>query len=140
MQNVEDKEMEIDERDCCFNLKDHVIPFFKRHIGELYDFTLKRRASSAEPIQTIEILKLFIQDRKLPFDMRHYMNAQSDFIRKNIKEGCQNRQEIVSHWIKVYAEKHRNRAILLQCLYLDRISADIVPQIEQMLVNFQKNK
>lgn len=140
MQNVEDKDLEFGEKDCCYNLKDHVIPFFRRHIGELHDFAQKKRASSAEPIQMVEILKLFIQDRKLPFDMRHYMNAQSDFIRKNIKEGCQNRQEIVSHWIKVYAEKHRNRAIMLQCLYLDRISEEIVPQIEQMLADLQKNK
>ncbi|HOG68624.1 MAG TPA: hypothetical protein PK366_04540 [Fibrobacteraceae bacterium] len=140
MQNFDDREMEIDEQDCCYDLKDHVVPFFKRHIGELYDFMEKRRASSAEPIETIELLKLFIQDRKLPFDMRHYMNAQSDFIRKNIKEGCQNRQEIVSHWIKVYAEKHRNRAILLQCLYLDRVSQEIIPAIEKMLQDFHQQK
>lgn len=140
MVDFDDREMEIDEQDCCYDLKDHVVPFFKRHIGELYDFMEKRRASSAEPIETIELLKLFIQDRKLPFDMRRYMNAQSDFIRKNIKEGCQNRQEIVSHWIKVYAEKHRNRAILLQCLYLDRIRQEIIPAIEKMLQDFQEHK
>lgn len=140
MQKINDRDFEFDESDFSYDLKDHVVPFFKRHIGELYDFMEKRRASSAEPIETIEILKLFIQDRKLPFDMRQYMSAQSDFIRKNIKEGALDRQEIVRHWIKNYAEKHRNRAILLQCLYLDKIHQEILPQIEKMLLDFQKQK
>ena len=45
----------------------------------------------------------------------------------------QNRQDAVSHWIQEHAGRHRDRMIQLQCLFLDRIRARLLPEIQKML-------
>lgn len=119
-------------------LKSHAIPFFRRHIGELRIFFEQCRASSADSIPTLTLLQRFIRTKKMPFDMREYMNAQGEFIRNLLDESgeslsAEERQKIVSDWIKKYAEKLRNQAIEQQCAYLERESRWIVPQVEAML-------
>ncbi len=116
-------------------LREHALPFFRRHIGELSLFFRERRASSADPFSTLDLLKMFIRERKMPFDMRAYMEAQSEFIRARLKDNlsADERQRAVSAWIKRYAEEHRDRAIELQCQFLDSAADWIVPEIESML-------
>lgn len=119
-------------------LKSHAIPFFRRHIGELRIFFEQCRASSADSIPTLTLLQRFIRTKKMPFDMREYMNAQGEFIQNLLDESgesltAEERQKIVSDWIKKYAEKLRNQAIEQQCAYLERESRWIVPQVEAML-------
>jgi len=124
------------------DLDEHALPFFQRHISEFADFCNKRQASSVESLSILELLKLFIRERKLPFDMRHYMNAQSEFIRQYLQKRnkAKNRQEIVSLWIRENAEKHRDLAVERQCQFLDAAQSHIVPQVEKMLDNFKKFK
>lgn len=126
-------------------LKHHAIPFFRRHIGELRSFFEQCRASSADSIPTLVLLQRFIRTKKMPFDMREYMNAQGEFIRDLLNESgeslsAEERQKIVSDWIKQYAEKLRNKAIEQQCVYLERESRWIVPQVEAMLREISKKR
>ena len=116
-------------------LAEHAIPFFQRHIGEVKQFFFERRASSADPISTLSLLKMFLRERKMPFDMRHYMMAQREFICSRLGEKSltpEERQAAVSEWIRLYAEDLRDKAIERQCQFLDEEADWIVPEIEAM--------
>ncbi len=120
-------------------LREHAIPFFRRHIGEVYSFFKDRRHYSAN-LSTIELLQMFLRDRKMPFDMRQYMQAQSEFIKAHLDGNlpAEERQKAVSAWIKRYAEEHRDHAIEVQCQFIEIESSWIVPEIDKMLVDFEK--
>lgn len=120
-------------------LREHAIPFFRRHIGEVSAFFKDRRHYSSD-LSTIELLQMFLRDRKMPFDMRQYMQAQSEFIKAHLEENLppEERQKAVSAWIKRYAEEHRDHAIEVQCQFIEAESGWIVPEIDKMLAEFEK--
>lgn len=137
MENTES--IEITPEYCSYNIQEQIIPFFKSHIQELNLFLQKKNNDSSKTL-TIELLIQFIEEIRLPFDMRQYMNTQSDYIKKNIKLGEYNRQEKVNQWIQKYAEKHRSQAISLQCLYLEKTHKRILPEIKKLLQDYQNSK
>jgi DNA-binding transcriptional regulator YbjK len=110
--------------------EDSIVPFFKSHIAELRKF-IREHAESR--LSLLELLKQFIRIYRLPFNMQRYMSVQSTFIRETLQERTQNRQDAVSHWIQEHAGRHRDRMIQLQCLFLDRIKARLIPEIQNML-------
>ena len=71
----------------------------------------------------------------MPFNMQRYMDVQRTFIQRSLHDKIQDRQLAVSHWIQEFAGRHRNRMIQLQCLYLDRVKEQLLPEIERMLEN-----
>ena len=110
--------------------EDSIVPFFKGHIAELRKFIQEHTESR---LSLLELLKQFIRIYRLPFNMQRYMSVQSTFIRETLQERVQNRQDAVSHWIQEHAGRHRDRMIQLQCLFLDRIKARLIPEIQKML-------
>lgn len=110
--------------------EDSIVPFFKGHIAELRKFIQEHSESR---LSLLELLKQFIRIYRLPFNMQRYMSVQSTFIRETLQERVQNRQDAVSHWIQEHAGRHRDRMIQLQCLFLDRIKARLIPEIQKML-------
>lgn len=110
--------------------EDSIVPFFKSHIVELRKFIHEHSESK---LSLLELLKQFIRIYRLPFNMQRYMSVQSTFIRETLQERVQNRQDAVSHWIQEHAGRHRDRMIQLQCLFLDRIKASLIPEIQKML-------
>jgi hypothetical protein len=110
--------------------EDSIVPFFKGHIAELRKFIQEHSESK---LSLLELLKQFIRIYRLPFNMQRYMSVQSTFIRETLQERVQNRQDAVSHWIQEHAGRHRDRMIQLQCLFLDRIKASLIPEIQKML-------
>ena len=117
-------------------LASHAMPFFRRHIGELKQFFFEHLLSSADPISTLSLLKMFLRERKMPFDMRQYMLAQREFICSKLGDESlspEERQAAVSAWIKRYAEELRDQAIERQCLFLDEAAEWIVPEVESLL-------
>ena len=110
--------------------EDSIVPFFRGHIAELRKFIQEHSESK---LSLLELLKQFIRIYRLPFNMQRYMSVQSTFIRETLQERVQNRQDAVSHWIQEHAGRHRDRMIQLQCLFLDRIKARLLPEIQMML-------
>ena len=110
--------------------QDAILPFFESHLDELSKFIQDRKA---EKLSLLELLKQFIRSYKLPFNMQRYMAVQTTYIKQTLQEQMQDRQVAVSHWIQEHAGKHRSRMIQLQCLYLDRIQKELLPQIQAML-------
>lgn len=122
-------------------LREHAIPFFRRHIGEVFAFFKERRHYS-ESLPTLDLLKMFLRERKMPFDMRQYMVAQSEFIKAHVKDDlpAEERQKAVGAWIKRYAEEHRDKAIEQQCLFIEVERDWIVPEIDKMLSEFDEHQ
>lgn len=121
-------------------LADHAMPFFHRHIGEIKQFFFERRASSADPISSLSLLKMFLRERKMPFDMRQYMMAQREFICSKLGDenlSPEERQAAVAVWIKRYAEELRDQAIERQCQFLDEAADWIVPEVERLIQESQ---
>lgn len=112
-----------------------IIPFFQDHIKDLHKFI---QDHAEHKFSMLEYLKQFIRSHRLPFNMQRYMTVQSTFIRQTLQERAPNKQEAVSHWIQEHAGRHRDRMIQLQCLYLDRIKEKLIPEIQQMLDDFEQ--
>lgn len=122
-------------------LREHAIPFFRRHIGEVFAFFKEHRHYSGT-LPTLELLQMFLRERKMPFDMRQYMVAQSEFIKAHVDDNlpAEERQKAVGAWIKRYAEEHRDKAIEEQCLFLEEEKEWIVPEIDKMLSEFDEHQ
>ncbi len=119
------------------DLYDHVLPFVLKNIGDFGDF-IYSLGFNAEGLSTLTLLKLYIFEKNMPFDMSLYMKAQSDFIKECVQENGMERQEAVSEWIRAHAQRHREKAIRTQCLYLDKIAEQIIPDIENALKNYRE--
>lgn len=128
--------------DAFAGLREHAIPFFRRHIGEVFAFFKERRNYSSTPLDTIDLLQMFLRERKMPFDMRQYMMAQSEFIKAHVPDNlpAEERQKAVGAWIKRYAEEHRDKAIELQCAFIQAERDWIVPEIDKMLFDFDEHQ
>ncbi len=114
-----------------------IIPFFVSHLEDLKKFIQEKKDQN---LCLLEVLKQFIRHYRLPFNMQRYMAVQTTYIKQTLQEKMQDRQMAVSRWIQENANRHRNRMIQLQCLYLDRIRERLIPEIEKMLERTQAEK
>ena len=110
-----------------------IVPFFQKHLEELRQFI--RDHQQRDHLCLLVLLKQFIRTYRMPFNMQRYMEVQRTFIQRSLHDKIQDRQLAVSHWIQEFAGRHRNRMIQLQCLYLDRVKEQLLPEIEKMLEN-----
>ena len=110
-----------------------IVPFFQKHLEELCEFIRDHR--QRDHLCLLVLLKQFIRTYRMPFNMQRYMDVQRTFIQRSLHDKIQDRQQAVSHWIQEFAGRHRNRMIQLQCLYLDRVKDQLLPEIEKMLEN-----
>lgn len=109
-----------------------IVPFFQKHLEELRQFIHEH---CQDRLNLLVLLKQFIRTYRMPFNMQRYMEVQRTFIQRSLHDKIQDRQLAVSHWIQEFAGRHRNRMIQLQCLYLDRVKDQLLPEIEKMLAN-----
>lgn len=109
-----------------------IVPFFQKHLEELREFIQQHQH---DHLGLLVLLKQFIRTYRMPFNMQRYMDVQRTFIQRSLHDKIQDRQQAVSHWIQEFAGRHRNRMIQLQCLYLDRVKDQLLPEIEKMLAN-----
>lgn len=114
-----------------------ILPFFESHLEDLKTFIQQKKD---QKLCLLEVLKQFIRHYRLPFNMQRYMAVQTTYIKQSLQEKMQDRQMAVSRWIQENANRHRNRMIQLQCLYLDRIRERLIPEIEKMLDQSQAEK
>ncbi|MDR1759244.1 MAG: hypothetical protein LBR60_01810 [Fibrobacter sp.] len=121
------------------SLYEHVLPFLMKNIEDIYSF-IESLGPNADGFDTLGLLKLYIYERSMPFDMNLYMKNQSDFIKDKINLDGKSKQEAVAEWIKEHAERHRDVVIKEQCLYLDKIADKIVPVIDAELKKLKEKK
>jgi len=107
-----------------------IVPFFQTHLEELKAFVREREGQG---LCLLELLKQFVRATRMPFNNQRYMEVQRTFIQQSIHEKMQDRQAAVSHWIQEHAGRHRDRMVQLQCLYLDKIKDQFLPEIEKLL-------
>jgi hypothetical protein len=117
----------------------HVLPFVLKNVGDFSNF-IDSLGGNAEGLNTLTLLKLYIFEKNMPFDMTLYMKEQSEFIRKSIQDDGKDRQQAVAEWIQQHAQRHREMAIRTQCLYLDKIADKIIPDIEKALQNYRERQ
>lgn len=108
-----------------------IVPFFRDHIEDLKRFLAENNKN--HDLSLLVMLKQFIRTYRMPFNMQRYMEVQRTFIQQSLRDRMQDRQQAVSHWIQEHAGRHRDRMIQLQCLYLDKVKEQLLPQIEGML-------
>jgi hypothetical protein len=82
-----------------------------------------------------QMIKVFIIQQNLPFDMRDYMTRQHRRIQRDVGE-CENgehRQRSVSEWIRKKALEHRSTSMFEQVFCFERCKEELLPLIEEEL-------
>jgi hypothetical protein len=116
------------------DLKASILPFIRanrdRLIRFIHDF---QNIEGPRPLDML--IKIFIIQHNMPFDMAQYMARQSDAIRRDI-DGCDDlaqRQGRVAEWIKQKAEAHRSTSMFQQVFCFDKLKEELMPLIEEEL-------
>lgn len=122
------------------DLSRFALPFFLGNLDELRAFIEDYRAKFGQEDLAL-LLKLYILNKNMPFDMGMYMRVQRSFIEENLRKTHGNlaeasgvsRQEAVAEWIRNHAQQHRQQAILKQVFCFEKIAERIVPHIREVL-------
>ncbi len=116
------------------DLKASILPFIRSNRDRLLRFI--HDFQSVEGPRPLDMLiKIFIIQHNMPFDMAQYMARQSDAIRREI-DGCDDlaqRQGRVAEWIKQKAEAHRSTSMFQQVFCFDKLKEELMPLIEEEL-------
>jgi len=122
------------------DLSQFALPFFQHNLRELRAFIKDYHNKFGQEDLTL-LLKLYILNKNMPFDMATYMRIQRTYIEENLQKTHGNlaevagvsRQEAVADWIRNHAQQHRQQAILKQVFCFEKIAARIVPKIRFLL-------
>lgn len=122
------------------DLSQFALPFFLNNLSELRAFIADYHEKFGEEDLNL-LLKLYILNKNMPFDMGMYMRVQRSFIEDNLRKSHGelaevagvSRQEAVSDWIRNHAQQHRQQAILKQVFCFEKICERIIPQIRKVL-------
>lgn len=116
------------------DLKASILPFIRNNREKLLHFIQDfQRIEGPRPLDML--IKIFIIQHNMPFDMAKYMAKQSDAIRRDI-DGCDDlaqRQCRVAEWIKQKAEAHRSTSMFQQVFCFDKLKDKLMPLIEEEL-------
>ena len=116
------------------------MPFFLNNLSELRAFIADYHEKFGEEDLNL-LLKLYILNKNMPFEMGMYMRVQRSFIEDNLRKSHGelaevagvSRQQAVSDWIRNHAQQHRQQAILKQVFCFEKICERIIPQIRKVL-------
>lgn len=120
-------------------LKQLFLPYILNNIADFYQFKKEKLKQFAEALDMHQLLKLYLYYKQMPIDMHHYMEEQSQSIKKVIANSSKERQTAVSEWIKQHAARHRDVAIKNQCLFFEKIADQVIPPIEKALREYEAN-
>lgn len=115
-------------------LKASILPFIRKNREKLLEFIQDfQRIEGPCPLD--RLIKFFIIQNNMPFNMSQYMAKQSSVIKKdiNVHEHEQQRQANVAEWIKQKAEAHRSTSMFEQVFCFDKLKQDLLPIIEEEL-------
>lgn len=122
------------------DLSQFALPFFLNNLDELRAFITDYHSKFGEEDLNL-LLKLYILNKNMPFDMGMYMRIQRCYIEENLQKthgelsevAGVSRQEAVSDWIRNHAQQHRQQAILKQVFCFDKIAERLLPEIRKIL-------
>jgi len=116
------------------DLKASILPFIRNNREKLLRFIQEfQRVEGPRPLDML--IKIFIIQHNMPFDMAQYMAKQSDAIKRDI-DGCDDlsdRQRQVAEWIKQKAQDHRSTSMFQQVFCFDKLKDKLMPLIEEEL-------
>jgi hypothetical protein len=116
------------------DLKASILPFIRSNRDKLLGFIQEfQRVEGPRPLDML--IKIFIIQHNMPFDMAQYMAKQSDAIRRDI-DGCEDlaqRQCRVAEWIRQKAEAHRSTSMFQQVFCFEKLKDELMPLIEEEL-------
>ena len=118
------------------DLKASILPFIRSNRDKLIQFIQDfQRIEGPRPLEML--IKIFIIQHNMPFNMAQYMVKQSDTIRKEIDEGqaddLSKRQNCVAEWIRHKAEAHRSASMFQQVFCFEKLKDELMPLIEEEL-------
>lgn len=117
------------------DLKASILPFIRKNRDKVLEF-IHHFQEVEGPCPLDRLIKFFILQNNMPFNMAQYMARQSSVIKKDIDghpaEG-QARQATVAEWIKQKAEAHRSTSMFEQVFCFEKLKDDLLPLIEEEL-------
>ena len=117
------------------DLKASLLPFIRCNREKLILFIQDfQRIEGPRPLEML--IKIFIIQHNMLFNMAQYMAKQSTTIRKEIDgqaDDIAKRQSCVAEWIKQKAEAHRSTSMFQQVFCFEKLKAELMPLIEEEL-------
>jgi hypothetical protein len=116
------------------DLKSSILPFIRANREKLIQFIQDfQRIEGPRPLEML--IKIFIIQHNMPFDMAQYMAKQSSTIRREIDqtEDLAKRQACVAEWIRQKAEAHRSTSMFQQVFCFEKLKDELMPMIEEEL-------
>ena len=114
------------------DLKASLLPFIRTNRVRLIQFIQDfQRIEGPRPLDML--IKIFIIQHNMPFNMAQYMVKQSNTIRKEIDvqaDDLAKRQNCVAEWIKQKAEAHRSTSMFQQVFCFEKLKDELMPLIE----------
>ena len=118
------------------DLKASILPFIRNNREKLLQF-IQNFQSIEGPRPLDMLIKIFIIQHNMPFNMAQYMAKQSSTIRKEIDvqqpDDLTQRQSCVAEWIRQKAEAHRSTSMFQQVFCFDKLKDQLMPLIEEEL-------
>ena len=135
------------ERGQLEDLTQFALPFFLDNLDELQAFIDDYHSKFGQE-DLFLLLKLYILQKNMPFDMGAYMRNQRHFIEETLckthgdlaEVAGLSRQQAVSDWIRNHAQQHRQQAILKQVFCVERIAERVVPIVKEALDRHNQDK
>lgn len=116
------------------DLKASILPFIRCNKDKLLRFIQDfQRIEGPRPLDML--IKIFIIQHNMPFNMAQYMAKQSSKIREEIHDGedLARRQNCVAEWIRQKAEAHRSTSMFQQVFCFEKVKDQLMPLIEEEL-------
>lgn len=112
-------------------LKSSLLPFLKSNRQKLQDF-MDVFCEKNPHLPLDNVIKIFILSYNMPFDMKNYMEGQSEAMTKDIGPEIEStrRRELISEWVRDKAAKFREHSMLQQIFCFEKMKNEIVPLIE----------
>ncbi len=114
-------------------LKNAILPFLLDHKHKILKFSQK--FSEQNGAQSLEsTIKFFILSYNMPFNMKFYLDQQSKAMKDDIGSAISQpdqRQALVSDWIKRKAANYRSHTILTQIACFDEMKTKILPVLKE---------
>lgn len=116
------------------SLKQSVLPFIRANRQKLLQFIQDFHRTDANAGLDV-MIKVFILQNNMPFDLRDYMQRQSHRIEKEIGpcQCAEERRQQISAWIHQKAADHRSISMFQQVYCFERLKNEIMPLIEEEL-------
>jgi hypothetical protein len=112
-------------------LKASILPFIRKNREKLLEF-IQHFQRVEGPCPLDRLVKFFIIQNNMPFDMAQYMARQSSVIKQDIcgEKDARLRQANVAEWIRQKAEAHRSTSMFEQVFCFDKLKDHLMPLIE----------